>query len=159
MRREYNWWTDPANAEAVKAMSWWDDEKNKWYIQIPVSLKESSGKWCLGASSETEKLLGEHLTSFSIQSDSPEDAKTQFFYMLRLISHHTYEEVLKYQRWVPFRRGAWNMGGSRWVTIFGINIYFRYGKNMQHGWYIPFTKINIRISNEWKQYTRHKNKK
>ena len=57
----------------------------------------------------------------------------------------------RYECMVPFIKGQWKHPGGRWIIIFGLQFYFRYGKNMRHGWYIPGTKLNIIFHNLWKK--------
>lgn len=59
--------------------------------------------------------------------------------------------LLKYKRFA-FEIGKWDGIGTHWILIFGIHIYFRYGSDKKHGFYVPFTKLNILITNYWKTY-------
>lgn len=149
-KKKYNWWADPANKETVDKMSWWEHPENKTTIPFPVSIVEDDGYWVIGCNSDTENLVGERLASITCQGGSKEEVVRRFFLMLRLA--HEYEDNCrrKYQVWVPFRKGPWKSIGGNWFTVFGINFNFRYGKSMKGGWYIPFTKLNISIHNEWK---------
>lgn len=156
-KNEYNWWTDPANEGLIKKFSWWDHEQNKTFIQIPVSIVEDDGYWVIAPNSDTEKLLGENSLPFSAQGDSREDAINKFFKLFKIVMEHDRYEVMKYERWVPFRRGPWGKGG-KWFVIYGLSFSFRYGKGMKGGWYVPFTKLNISFHNEWRQFNRFKKK-
>lgn len=155
MKENYNWWTDPKNAEEVKRISWWQHPENKTTIELPVSIVEDNGHWIITGNEETEKLIGKSLCQVA-SGDSKEEAIKMFFLLLRMA--HNYEEDCsrKYQRWVPFRKGDWKHKGGRWFVVFGIHVYFRYGRNMKGGWYFPFTKLNVSVHNEWNTYKRWK---
>jgi hypothetical protein len=152
----YNWWEDPKNAEEVKRISWWEHPENKTTVEIPVSIVSDGKYWCVGTNKDTERLIGE--VPISSKGESREDAVSSFFSILKF--HLMFEEQcrLSYQRFVPFRKGPWGHIGGNWFAIFGIHVSFRYGKNMKGGWYIPFTKLNISVHNDWSVYRNWKNK-
>ena len=52
--------------------------------------------------------------------------------------------------------GNWKHTGGGWFVIFGLHFYFRYGKGMKGGKYIPFTKLNISFHSEWAMYKKWK---
>src|SRR5574338_917080 len=108
--KDYNWWTDPANAEMVKKVSWRDHEQNKTFIQIPVSIVESDGYLVIAPNSDTEKLLGENSLPFSAQVDYRQDAIDKFFNLFRVVIEHDRYEIMKYKRWVPLRLGPGGIG-------------------------------------------------
>ena len=153
--KDYNWWDDPANAEEVKRISWWEHEENKTTIPLPVSITNGDGYWVVANNSETTKLLGENLHATS-QGKTKEEAIRKFFLIMKLSHDYEVECANNYQRWVPFRKGNWSMNGGRWFVVYGMRFYFRYGKNMKGGWYIPFTKLNISFHSEWATYRRWK---
>jgi len=162
MKEEYNWWTDPKNAEEVKRISWWDWPESKYSFPFPlavISEDTSDGKvWVVTGTSETEKLIGK--ISGSAQGDTREEAIEKYFKLIKWQYEYLIEKRLDYERWVPLIIGPWKHTGGKWLSIFGIDIYFRYGKNMKYGWYIPFTKLNISIHSQWKTYRNWiKNKK
>lgn len=150
MKRKYNWWDDPKNAEEVSRISWWEHPENKTTVELPVSIVQDENYWCIGTNKETKQLIGDSLSSISASGDTKEEAIANFFSLLK--ASHSYEEMcrLKYQRWVPLRTGNWKHTGGRWFVVFGIHVYFRYGKGMKGGLYIPFTKLNVSVHNEWK---------
>lgn len=78
---------------------------------------------------------------------------------IRMTHDYSEECRLNYQRFVPFRKGDWKHTGWKWLALFGIHIHFRYGKGMKGGWYLPLTKLNISISNEWIIYQKFKNER
>lgn len=153
-KNSYNWWEDPKNKEQVERISWWEHPENKTFVELPVAIVQDGNYWCIGTNKETEKLLGKDLSSVSASGDTKEEAITNFFSLLK--ASHSFEKMcrLKYQRWVPFRKGNWKHTGGTWFVVFGIHVYFRYGKGMKGGWYVPFTKLNISVHNEWKLSTR-----
>ena len=152
----YNWWTDPANAEEVKRLSWWEHPENKTFLQIPISIIEKDGYCVIAANKDTEKMCGDLFIGINASGQSREETLNSFFELIRVSKRWEIDRRLSCERWVPFRRGSWNRIASHWFTIFGINFYFRWGKNMKEGWYIPFTKLNISVTNLWKTYNRWK---
>lgn len=158
MKETYNWWTDPKNAEQVKRISWWDHPENKTTIDFPLAIVEDHGHWVVAGSEETKQLIGEDLCHCG-SGESKEDAIRNFFALTRLSIDFERERAMRYQCWVPFRKGPWSHKGGRWLAVFGIHFNFRYGKNMKHGWYIPFTKLNISVRNEWMTYKRWRQSK
>ena len=156
--KDYNWWTDPKNEEEVKRLSWWDDPKNKETFNLPISVVNSDGHWVATCNDETKKILGEGFNQCA-QGKTKEEAINKMFMFIRMGDDYLEECRLNYQRWVPFRKGEWKQIGGKWIIIFGIHIYFRYGKGMKGGTYLPFTKLNICFSNEWTTYRKFKNEK
>lgn len=157
MDKIYNWWEDPKNKEEVEKISWWNHPEHKTSIELPVAIVNEGDFWVIAGSSETERLIGR--LANSTQGNSREDAIIHFWTLMRFEYEYLDDCRLNYQRWVPFRKGDWKHMGGTWFTIFGIQVYFRHGKNMQHGWYVPFTKLNISISSEWTVYKRFKIKR
>ena len=155
----YNWWDDPKNEEEIKRISWWEHPISKKFFDFPISAVESDGYWVVACNSDTEKLIGNGL-SVSAQGKTKEEALKKMFMMIALTHDYSEECRLNYQRWVPFRKGDWKHSGGTWFIIFGIQFYFRHGNGMKGGVYIPFTKLNISISNDWITYRNWKlNKK
>lgn len=148
---EYNWWEDPKNKEEVEKLSWWNHPENKENFSLPISITNSDNIWVATLNDETEKYLGKELSGCA-QGETKQDAIEKMFMLIRMSHNYSEECRLRYQRWVPFRKGNWKHSGGKWFTIFGISTYFRYGKGMKGGWYVPFTKLNIRISSEWSIY-------
>lgn len=149
--KQYNWWTDPANAEEVKRLSWWEHPENKTFLQIPISIIEKDGYCVIAPNKDTEKMCGDFFNGINASGRSREETLNSFFELIRVSKRWEIDRRLSYERWVPFRRMA-----NHWFAIFGITFYFRYGKNMKRGWYIPFTKLNISVTNLWKTYNKWK---
>lgn len=156
MNKYYNWWEDPNNKEEVDKLSWWNHSENKTFIEFPVSIIQDGKYWVIGTNDDTYKLMGDNFNS-SAQGDTKEEAIQQFFLGLHIILDYSEKCRLNYQRWVPFRKGPWRKIGGTWFAIFGFHVYFRYGKGMKGGWYIPFTKLNISFSSDWALYKHYKN--
>lgn len=148
--KQYNWWKDPKNAEEVKRLSWWDYPGNRTIIEFPVAII-NDGKYWVVSTVDDDKWLGELLHGCA-QGESKEDAIKRLFQLIRVNADHTHKAMLSYERWVPFIKGPWGMTGGTWFTVFGLHAYFRYGKGMKGGWYVPFTKLNIWVSNYWLRY-------
>jgi hypothetical protein len=153
--KTYNWWDDPNNQEEVKRISWWNHPENKEDYMLPISVIESDGVWVAAFNDETKLVLGDRLSGCS-QGETKAAAIEGLFKIVRITHDYSEQLVLRYQRWVPFRKGNWKHIGGTWFVVFGLHIYFRYGKNMKGGWYVPFTKLNISIHNEWIIYKNHK---
>lgn len=156
-KQNYNWWDDPKNQEEVKRISWWNHSRNMKTIEFPLSIIQEGENWTVASNDETKKLIGKLGNAAS--GKTQQEAIDSFWKIIRF--HHEFlnEERLSYQRWVPFRKGPWGNTGGNWASIFGIHVYLRYGKNMKGGWYIPFTKLNISLSNDWLMYKRWKKEK
>lgn len=142
---------------------WWQQFENMEHFALPISLnntsrdKDEEGMWVAATNDETEKILGDFLHGVS-QGNTKEEAIANLFETIRIASYFAEDRYRSYQRFVPFRKGNWSHIGGRWFVVFGIHFYFRYGKGMRGGRYIPFTKLNISVSNEWAQYKEFKKK-
>lgn len=135
---------------------WSDDPQYEEFFNFPVSVIESSnGMWVAAFNKKSEEYLGKDISAVA-QGKTKEEAIKNLFFHIQFLYYYLEECRRSYQRFVPIRFGNWKHTGGRWIVIFGINIYFRYGKNMKYGFYIPFTKLNIRINNEWIEYNRFK---
>lgn len=156
--KEYNWWADPKNAEEVKRYSWWDHSECKQDYYFPISVAESDGSWTASFNSETKELVGDNLHGCASSRISESDAISKLWALVKMQLDYEHGCSLNYQRFVPFRKGPWQHKGGRWISIFGIHIYFRNGDGMKGGWYIPFTKFNISVNSDWSIYKRWKKK-
>lgn len=130
---------------------WWEDKENKETFPLPISVVKSGNIWTATFNKETEKWLPKGFHSCS-QGDTKKEAINEMFKTVSFIYDYLEKCNLKYQRWVPFRHGNWKQTGGTWFAVFGFNFYFRNGKGMKYGWYIPLTKLNISIQNEWNVY-------
>lgn len=149
MKEKYNWWTDPKNEIEVKKISWWDHSENEVNVNMPISVIQSDeNHWTASTNSETEKIFGKNFNGVA-SGETKEEAIKDLFIMIKFGIDYNNECRIKYQRWVPFRKGDWKHSGGKWFIVFGINVYFRHGKGMRGGRYIPFTKQNISIHSEW----------
>ena len=150
VKNDYNWWTDVINKEEVDRLSWWNHEENMFNFDLPISLIEDDGVWIASMNERTYEYLGDYTSS--AVGDTKEEAIVNLFDVYKSNIYFYRERMLSYERFVPFMCGDWNRVGGKWICVFGINIYFRYGSGMKYGKYIPFTKLNISIYNKWKQY-------
>ncbi len=142
----------------MEDFNWWDKPENKETFDLPISVIHSDGYWVAAFTKETQLLLGEQMNQCA-QAETKEEAIKQLFVIAKSTSEYDEECRLNYQRWVPFRKGDWKHIGGKWIIIFGIHIYFRYGKGMKGGAYIPFTQLNVSVSSEWSLYKKYKAKK
>lgn len=131
--------------------NWWNKKKNKEYFELPISVIESDGTWIVTCNDETKLFLGDRLHACA-SGKSKEEAINKMFMMIRHLHNYSEDCRLNYQRFVPFEKGDWKHAGGKWFVIFGIEFYFRIGKSMIGGFYFPFTKINIKVSNQWIEY-------
>lgn len=154
--KEKNWWSDPNNQAEIERICWWNNPANKENYEFPISVIKSDNCWVATCNDDTKKLLGDRLHAVA-QGKTKEEAISKLFVLLRLTHNYSEQCRLNYQRFVPFRKGNWGQVGGTWFTVFGLHVYFRRGKGMKGGFYIPFTKLNISFSNEWKLYSRFKN--
>lgn len=120
MKPKYNWWDDPKNTEQVKRISWWEHPENKITIELPVSIIQDGDYWCIGSNRETEELIGENLSSISATGHTKEEAVARFFWLLKASYSIEQKGRIKYQRWVPFRKGDWGHVGGKWFVVFGL---------------------------------------
>jgi hypothetical protein len=119
-------------------------------LTVPVALVHEGEYYCIITTPETEKMLGDSPYS---QGKTQQEAIDKFWYMHRAMQAHYKHRAKLLDRWMPFEKGDWKNKAGKWFKVFGINVYFRIGKGMQHGWYMPFTKLNIMVSNYWKHKT------
>lgn len=153
----YNWWEDPKNKEEVDRISWWDHPGNKEYFKLSISVIKSGDYWVATCNDDTKVFLGDKLHGCG-QGKTKNEAIRRMFDIIRITHDYSEQCRLNYQRFVPFRCGNWKHIGGKWFIIYGINVYFRYGKGMKGGTYVPFTKLNILISNDWITYSNWKKK-
>jgi hypothetical protein len=152
----YNWWNDPKNKEKVEELSWWNHEENKVYIEIPISvLKDnlSDGKevWVASFNDDTKKYLNENIFT-AAQGYTMNEAIDKLFEISNYSIEYYIEKYKSYERFVPFLKGDWNVYGGKWFVMFGLGLYFRYGRKNKGGFFIPFTELNVTIINYWKTY-------
>ncbi len=138
-------------------LDWWEDPKNKETFDFPISIIKDGDCWVVSGNKQTRNLLGERLQACA-QGETKEDAINSMFMMINSMNEYSEECRLSYIRFVPFIKGNWKQKGGKWITIFGMNIYFRYGKKNKHGWFVPFTNLNISVSNGWKNYKNYMDK-
>lgn len=155
MKNEYNWWTDSKNADVVKNISWWNHDENKETYPLPISVIQEGEYFIVSSNDDTLKIIGD-IGQQTGQGKTKEEAINQYFSLLRMSYEYQENCRLSYQRFIPFRLGPWNMIGGKWFSIFGFHFYFRTGKNMKGGYYIPFTNLNISFSNDWIVYENYK---
>lgn len=158
MKKEENWWTNPENAEKVKELSWWDHPENQTFIKIPIAIIKDEDRYIASLSDDKNQYFGEHVHA-CVSAKSREEAEEKLLEMARFMVEFYRDRELSYQRWVPFRKGPWKSIGCKWFSIFGFHVYFRYGKGMKGGNYVPFTKLNITFSSDWSVYKKYKTKK
>jgi hypothetical protein len=116
-------------------------------LTIPVILVQEDEDYCIISTKESEAIIGNSIVG---SGKTFEDAANKFWDMARYINEYHKSRSHDLDRWKPFQKGNWKHTGGSWFTVFGINVYFRRGKNMKGGWYIPFTKMNISITNYWR---------
>lgn len=117
-------------------------------IKIPITLIKINGsdEVLLSFSDKKEYFINESIYG---TGKNVEEAEKMFLEMAQFNAKFYLSEHNKLNKLAIFMKGPWSHIGGRWFTILGINVNFRYGKNMKHGFYIPFTKLNINITNAW----------
>lgn len=83
--------------------------------------------------------------------ETKEEAIKSFWTGFKAVGEHNHWNNQTLNKRAIFLKGPWGSTGGNWFTILGINVSFRYGKNMKYGWYIPLTKLNITIHNHWRK--------
>ena len=119
------------------------------YIKIPVEKTQEENIISLIPSEETYKTFEPYIF-FVAKGGTLEEAEKDYFNILNEHIKWLQEEHLKLNCWKPLRLGPWENGMGKWFSVFGMHFYFRIGKGMQGGFYIPFTNLNISFNNNWK---------
>lgn len=154
-KNNYNWWDDPKNKKEVDEISWWNHTENKTTIELPVAIV-NDGKYWVVTTVDVKNYLGEELHACA-QGQTKVEAIKHLFTMIKCNADFMNECRLRYQRWVPFRKGDWSHTGGTWFVVFGFHFYFRkQTKGTKYGWVIPFTNLNISVSSEWLAYRNYK---
>ena len=115
----------------------------KYKMSIPVAWIKDGDSYLVITTKESEKLFGQSLYG---SGKTIKKAENHLLSMGRIITEYHTHRSNELDKWKPFQCGDWSHIGGTWFMIYGIHFYFRYGKNMHGGWYIPFTKLNIGIS-------------
>lgn len=135
--------------KTITSLEWWNDSKYKMTIPLSISIIQDEYGFTASFNSETKLYLGYHL-DFCSFAETENEAIYQLFEQFRFHVHYLTNCELKYQRNTLFIKGDWSKVGGSWFTIFGIGLYFRYGKGMKGGVYIPLTKMNVSLINKWR---------
>lgn len=122
-------------------------------IGLPAILVKENDTYFITTTDEGEDILGQSPYG---QGKTREEAEEEFWKMVKFMIEYHEKRSRALNLWKPFQKGDWSHIGGSWFTIFGINVYFRYGKGMQGGWYIPWTKMNISVNNYWSVYKKTK---
>lgn len=123
-------------------------EKTIKNFSVTVEVTEEDGVFAIATTKKTESIIEQPIY---ISAKSLVDGKRKFWAMLKIINNYNKERSEELDKWKFFQKGDWKHVGGSWFIIFGINVYFRRGKGMKGGWYVPFTNLNIRICNLWKK--------
>jgi hypothetical protein len=127
-------------------------EELKTSLEIPVGYEEGEIEGrkfvVMFNTDETDKAIGK--VNIVVEAETLDDAKEDFLKIIKVHLLWTEKRSHELNLWKPFQKGPWGHIGGSWLTIFGMHIYFRYGKGMKGGRYIPFTKLNISLSNYWR---------
>lgn len=119
------------------------------YLQIPIGIESYDDGIVLFNVEQTDDIIGK--LGIVVQEDTLDKAKAQALDILKYHIKYLEKRSNELDLWKPFQKGQWSHIGGTWFTVFGIHVYFRYGKGMKGGWYIPFTRLNITINNYWKR--------
>lgn len=118
-------------------------EEIKTHISLPVKHYISRGEHYITPNKEYTNM------GFCATGKTFEEAEKDFLKYMKFSNVYNMDEISMLNKRAIFVGGDWSRMGGRWFQILGFHFYFRYGKNMHGGWYIPFTKLNIRINNLW----------
>lgn len=120
-------------------------------LQIPleyhVEIHDGKEYHMLFSNDETKKYIDIPIV---VQKNTKEDAIKTAYIVIKSHLDYLEERSKVADKYEWFRLGP-KTKSSIWFMIFGINFYFRYGKGMKNGWYVPFTNLNIMITNHWKK--------
>ncbi len=114
---------------------------------VHYSIENGKEYYVIVSTEESEDILQNPIV---VQGHTLEDAKKKFWRSVRSINKYHTRKANLYDLWRPLVLGPLGKTGGNWFSIFGIHVYFRYGKGMKGGKYIPLTKLNISVSNQWK---------
>lgn len=117
-------------------------------LNIDVELVREDEYFILATTDKSKELLGEFIC---VQGKSQQEVETEFWEMLKFINDYNKERSDELNKWKPFQKGDWSHIGGTWFTIYGFHMYFRKGKGMIGGWYVPFTDLNISVHNFWRK--------
>ena len=132
---------------------WWLNPENNDTVSIPISSILRNGQYTVCTNDDSKKYIGEYLHGMGF-GETKEKAIDMMFYGMQSVIDYDRRCRMSYIRFVPFVKGGWSSRGGRWFIIFGFQFYFRYGKGMNRGIYIPFTKLNIMFTNHWNVYNK-----
>lgn len=120
------------------------------FIEIPVTLYKDDGMYVIANSKKTDEIIRD--VGIVVQGETLEEAKEQWLNSLKFHLQFINNRSNELDRWKPFQKGNWKHIGGTWFKIFGLQFYFRYGRDNKYGWFVPFTKLNVSFHNYW--YTR-----
>lgn len=118
-------------------------------ITLPIDLIIEDGVFIISTTTGSENLFGAPIIA---QGKTREEADKRFWELVRFVSDYNRERSLALDRWKPLSVGPWKHTAGKWFIVFGFGFYFRMGKHMKHGWFIPFTNLNIMFTNHWKKH-------
>jgi hypothetical protein len=116
-------------------------------LSIPVDVFKDGEYFVITTNEVSEAILG----AIVVQGKTFEEAEEQFWSLARFMKEYDEERSRELDKWKFFQKGDWKHIGGTWFTLMGINVYFRKGKGMKGGRYIPFTKLNISVHNHWRR--------
>lgn len=122
-------------------------QPQKIMLELPVLYYYKNGHHVLVSYEATDKLLDIPVV---VQKNTKEDAIKAFWITVSIHLQHLNDRSCLLDRVHPLQIGPWKHRGGRWFSTFGLNFYFRVGKGMKGGFYLPFTNLNVSFSNYWK---------
>ncbi len=137
-------------------------ETTKINLTIPATLVEDDGHYILTVDNSDDKLG--FLSSCIVQEKSREEAEKKFWVMAKYMSDYYMKRSSNLDLWKPFQKGDWSHSGGKWLTSFGIHVYFRTAKPktrsfMKGGWFLPLSNLNVMIINYWTSRKKQKDDK
>lgn len=117
-------------------------------LKLKAKLIQHEDEFLIFIDGKEEEILGQSLCA---SANTIEEAQEKFWQMAKSINQYHADRSNELNKWKLFQKGDWTHIGGTWFTLIVIQIYFRYGKGMKHGRYIPFSKLNISIHNYWRK--------
>lgn len=115
-------------------------------LKIPVDMHIENERVILITNGESEALIPYPIVC---EGKDLEQATSSFWKIVKYHAEYDRTRSNELDKWKPFQKGDWSQRGGKWIMIFGLHFYFRKGKNMKGGRYVPFTNLNISFFNHW----------
>lgn len=116
-------------------------------LSFPVGYQCDEGHHMVYDTDETKKFLDIPVV---VSAESKTEAIKNYWTIVSVHLSFLNDIYQRHNRWALFYKGSWKERGTHWFSVFGFHFYFRHGKNMRGGAYLPFTKLNVSLTNYWR---------